>query len=244
LPRCGWGRSSLGGTGLTRKASFRSPKGIYTSMPGDDAVQEAPSAHVMPSSTSATPRQALWVSIYHALILIIGLWITTYSIGPDHLIACSQAPPSQAGSVVDAAAAMGIGNVCHTKPLLVLVFALCFGMIGSALNASRYVVLAVRHKRYDSSRILWQILTPLHGGVLAVVAVYVVIGGLFSVVQAAAVNQQYGYFIGGFSFLVGFSSELFVKRLMAATEALFGELKAKSDAENVETISSGDSLER
>jgi len=183
------------------------------------------------------PRQAWIVSLYHVFILIAGLLITTYFIGPDRLVSCAAegivaTPPASPAAVNPAE--------CHTNALLVLLFALCFGMIGSTLNASRYVVLAVRRRRYDCHRILWQILTPLHGGVLAIVAVYVVVGGLFSLVQGTNVDREYGYFIGGFSFLVGFSSELFVKRLIAATEALFGEAGNSKSSESVETLGAPD----
>jgi hypothetical protein len=98
-----------------------------------------------------------------------------------------------------------------------------FGALGSALAASRYVIFAVRHSVYDPRRVLWQVLTPLHGGVLAVLGIYVVFGGLLAIARSPSPGEEYGFFVGGFAFIVGFSSELFVKRLIRATEALFGE---------------------
>jgi hypothetical protein len=70
---------------------------------------------------------------------------------------------------------------------------------------------------------LWQLLSPVHGAILAVVGIYLLSGGLLSLARSPSPGDAYGYFVGGFSFIVGFSSETFVKRLIRATEALFGE---------------------
>ena len=164
-----------------------------------------------------TPKLALAMSIYHAVVLVASLVVTTFIVPPDTLIAgCATTGAPTAGEA--------IGHGCHLVHQNLLIFAFSFGVLGSTLVASRYVVLAVRHRKYDSHRILWQLMTPMHGGVLACAAIYVVLGGLLMLSRSGTPGDQYGYFVGGFAFLVGFSSELFVKRLIRATEALFGEL--------------------
>jgi len=104
------------------------------------------------------------------------------------------------------------------------VFAVCFGSMGGALTASRYVVYSVAHREYDAQKILWQVLTPIHSAVLAFGAGVAVRGGLITLasVQQPA-EPQYTWFVIGFSFLVGLASESVVKRLIMAAEALFGE---------------------
>jgi hypothetical protein len=164
-----------------------------------------------------TPPLAIGMSVYHAIILVGSLVVTTFFVPPETMMAgCTE---GGTGGTVQAANSQS----CHLIHWSLIVFAFSFGAMGSTLVASRYVVLAVRHRKYDSQRILWQLMTPLHGGVLACVAIYVVLGGLLTLSRSAAPSDQYGYFVGGFAFIVGFSSELFVKRLIRATEALFGE---------------------
>nr|AWM04261.1 hypothetical protein CIT40_32335 [Bradyrhizobium amphicarpaeae] len=121
-----------------------------------------------------------------------------------------------------------VSSICRFEHRSLLVFVFLFGALGSTLAASRIVVLALRYKNYQSEKVAWQLLTPLHGGVLAVVGLYVVLGGLLAMVRSPAVGPEFGFFVGGFAFIVGFSSELFVKRLIRATEALFGEQEDRS----------------
>lgn len=103
-------------------------------------------------------------------------------------------------------------------------YALIFGCLGGAVTASRYVVHAVRHGEYDRRRLLWQILTPVYSAVLAWMGVITIRGGLLTLSTAPTTAEpQYTYFIMGFSFLVGFGTESFVKRLIMAAESLFGE---------------------
>jgi hypothetical protein len=158
-------------------------------------------------TTAKMPRAALGVSIYHTVILIGTLLVTTFYVPPTSLSVCTA----------------DVSKMCIVDHPRVLTFAFLFGALGSALSASRYVVFAVRHSTYDRRRLLWQSLSPLHGGVLAVVGVYVVFGGILALARAPSPGEEYGFFVGAFAFIVGFSSELFVKRLIRATEALFGE---------------------
>jgi hypothetical protein len=103
-------------------------------------------------------------------------------------------------------------------------FALIFGALAGTLAASRYVVYAVRHREYDPNRILWQLLTPLYSGILAWIGMLIVRGGLVTLTNTAGpAEPQYTFFVMGFSFLVGFASESFVKKLIVAAESLFGE---------------------
>lgn len=166
-----------------------------------------------------TPKAAYFVCVYHATIFVVSLGLTTFVIGPERLVKC---PVGAAPTAVTAQSG------CHFENHLLLAFAFLFGMLGSALSASRIVVLALRYKNYQSQKIAWQVLTPIHGGVLAVVGIYVVLGGLLAMVRSPTLGPEFGYFVGGFAFIVGFSSELFVKRLIRATEALFGEQEEKS----------------
>jgi hypothetical protein len=99
------------------------------------------------------------------------------------------------------------------------------GAVGGALNASRRVIIAVRYRAYLRSRVLWQILTPVHSAVLACVGYLAIEGGLLSLANTGQrAEPRYTYFVMAFSFLVGFVSEVFVKRLIAAADALFGEV--------------------
>jgi hypothetical protein len=101
---------------------------------------------------------------------------------------------------------------------------LCFGALGGTLMASRYVVYAVRHRNYDTKRLLWQLLTPIHSAILAAVSIVAVRAGLITLTNASAPTEpQYTWFVMAFSFLVGIASEAFVKRLIMASESLFGE---------------------
>jgi hypothetical protein len=103
-------------------------------------------------------------------------------------------------------------------------FALIFGGLAGTLAASRYVVYAVRHSEYDPNRILWQVLTPLYSAILAWIGMLIVRGGLVTLANTPGpAEPQYTFFVIGFSFLVGFASESFVKKLIVAAESLFGE---------------------
>ena len=167
------------------------------------------------------PKAAYVICVYHTAILVASFALTTFIIGPENLVNCTQPVSSTAGQ-------SPTSTGCHFAHHLLLVFAFLFGMLGSTLSASRIVILALRHQNYQSEKIAWQVLTPIHGGVLAVVGIYVVLGGLLAMVRSPVVGPEFGYFVGGFAFIVGFSSELFVKRLIRATEALFGEQEEKS----------------
>lgn len=147
------------------------------------------------TATSPTPRTAILVSIYHVAIFIFS--------GTCILLA-------------------GYSNGLLTR-YMTLVFVLGFGAIGGTLNASRYVVMAVRHGQYDNRRVLWQTLTPMHAAILAGVGFVVIQGGIIALTPGIDDPKTYKYFLMGVSFLIGFSSELFIKRLIKASESLFGE---------------------
>jgi hypothetical protein len=104
------------------------------------------------------------------------------------------------------------------------IYAVCFGAAGGTLTASRYVIYSVRHSIYDPRRTLWQIMTPLHSSILAGVAILAVKSGLFTLGQPLSPEEpKHTLAIIAFSFFVGLASESFVKRLIGAIEALFGE---------------------
>jgi hypothetical protein len=122
---------------------------------------------------------------------------------------------------------LGTPSMNSYLPAAVLLkLSLTFGALGGALSANRFVVRAIRYKKYDLHRVAWQLTTPIHGAVLAFVGVIVINGGLMTLSNGNGNEYNYPYFVAGFSFLTGFASELFVKRLSAAAEALFGEKSA------------------
>jgi hypothetical protein len=125
--------------------------------------------------------------------------------------------------VAVAAAASSIVIVNDPNWLRACEYGALFGGLGGTLTASRYVVSAMRHDEYDRKRALWQLLTPIHAAVLAAVAVLAVEGGLLTLAgHGDRTEPQYTKFIMAFSFVVGLVSEVFVKRLIMAGEALFG----------------------
>jgi hypothetical protein len=115
--------------------------------------------------------------------------------------------------------------------------ALDLGVLGGAISASRYVVYSVRHCDYDPNRLLWQIMTPIYSGPLAWVGLLCITAGIITLTSPSGssvdagstlasgrlAEPQFTAFIAAFSFLVGFASEAFVKRLIMAAESLFGE---------------------
>ena len=161
------------------------------------------------------PKIAYAVCAFHAAVIVASLCFTTFIFPPSALLECTSN-----GKDVTEFVPTGI---CHAIDWRVITVAFAFGCLGGATNASRYVVWAVRHGKYANDRLLWQLMTPLHGGLLAVIAIYVAFGGLFAIAKAPTPNTNYGYFVGSFGFVVGLASELFVKRLIRAAEALFGE---------------------
>ena len=97
------------------------------------------------------------------------------------------------------------------------------GILGATLTASRYVVQAIRRKSYDLYRLPWQLLTPVHGGILAIIALFVVQAGLVVLGAGSPKPTRTLLFFGALSFLVGFAAESFVKALIRAAEGLFNE---------------------
>lgn len=121
------------------------------------------------------------------------------------------------------AVGLGLFKVYEDK-ISIAIYVLCFGALGGTLYASRYVVYSVRHRKYDTERLLWQILTPIHSAILAGIGVLFLHGGVIVIIAASTpAEPQYTWFVMGFSFFIGFASELFVKRLIMAAESFFGE---------------------
>jgi hypothetical protein len=104
------------------------------------------------------------------------------------------------------------------------VYVVGFGAVGATIHASRYVIYSVAHRRYQRRKLLWQIMTPVHSAVLSVIAYVAINAGLLTLATAPSPKEpQYTWFVIISSFLVGFASETFVKRLIMAAESLFGE---------------------
>ena len=163
--------------------------------------------------------RAVCVSGYHFLFLVAALAGIALLIGP--VLLCLQ---------------MENGS-CGIRPINLLMIAFLFGALGGTLTASRQVVQAVTNNIYETRRILWQVMVPVHGGVLAVVGVFVIAGGMVTVAggevlkKPAEAPENLIFFVGGFAFIVGFASETFVKALYRATRALFGEDTAADPAD-------------
>jgi hypothetical protein len=122
------------------------------------------------------------------------------------------------------------------------IYALLGGALGGTVTASRWVVLAVRHGEYDRRRLLWQLLTPIYSGALGWVGIIAVRGGLLTLSESPSTKEpNFTYFVIAFSFLVGFASEAFLKRLILAAQTLFGE--HKEDVKEIETEAGGDEAE-
>ena len=154
-------------------------------------------------------KKRFWIkmiSIYHTFLLLVSSWVSLAVAYPEFCLP----------NIISA-------NVLQLKNVILCV---CFGTIGGTLNASRQVIKAVKENDYELNRRLWQILTPLHSGIFAVISIAFIKSGLImaaGVSTGPPIGPNYLYFITITSFLVGFSTEVFTKRLIGATEALFGE---------------------
>jgi len=103
-------------------------------------------------------------------------------------------------------------------------FTIAGGALGGTLMSSRYIVYAVRHSTYDHRRFLWQVATPIWSAVLAGIGLIAVHGGIITMSTSwSSQEPNYTFAVITFSFLVGFASESFTKRLIMAAESLFGE---------------------
>jgi pyruvate kinase len=147
-------------------------------------------------------RQAYWVTAYH-IAIVVGVAVATF------LVRYPKTHDYQ--------------RFAH------LIYVLGFGAIGATIHANRYVIFSVAHRKYQRPKLLWQLMTPIHSAVLAAVAYAAGKAGLLTL-TAARVGENvtpkepdFTYFVMASSFLVGFASEVFVKRLATAAEALFGE---------------------
>lgn len=116
------------------------------------------------------------------------------------------------------------GNPDGGRETLRQTYALLAGAMGGTFTASRWVIYAVRHGRYDSRRLLWQLATPIYSGVLGWIAVIAVRSGILTLVESPVpLEPRYTFFVITFAFLVGIASESFLKRLIMAAETIFGE---------------------
>jgi hypothetical protein len=159
------------------------------------------------NDTRPIPVAAIWVTVYHFLLLVINaLLITVLYInkGPNGLVPMG-----------------GLGQLPATA-----VYSFGFGIIGGVLYASRWVIYAVARQDYLYRKILWQVVSPLHGGVLAVFVVIAVKAGVLGVAgvetNSPDVASRYVWFVMALSFLSGFASKIVIERVEEMTRALFG----------------------
>ncbi len=154
------------------------------------------------------PKNAVYISIYHVILLLIALAsIFIFLYFPSYT----------------------------THNLRNPIICVSFGVIGGTLNASRYVIISVKNGNYDNKRILWQLLTPIHAGVFAIIAIILMKSGLHMTLNdniKMTNNSKYVEFISIVSFLAGFTTEIFIKRLISASESLFGEKKTINEKNN------------
>jgi hypothetical protein len=170
--------------------------------PTTNKVSQTSATNDPPSSesdigTNSGPKMPYYVTGYHVGMLVLAAVITllTYQ-----------------------------GKITGDDALKKALYTVCFGAAGGLLTASRYVVYSVRHSIYDPRRLLWQLVSPIHSAILAGVFIVTVKGGLFALGQPLAPEEpKHTLAIMGFSFFVGLASESFVKKLIVAIEALFGE---------------------
>ena len=109
-----------------------------------------------------------------------------------------------------------------------VIHAACLGAIGGSLRSSREVIRAVRYNDYLKERVLWQLFTPLHSPFFAVVGVIMIKAGILSFTHGLKGDGNvYTFVIMSLSFLIGFSSELFIKKLIQTSESFFGEKTAE-----------------
>jgi hypothetical protein len=108
----------------------------------------------------------------------------------------------------------------------------CFGVMGGALCASRWVILSVGKKTYHKSKVLWQLMIPIHGGFLAIFMMVAIKSGMLSLSGTETPGEdttKYAWLIMTVSFLSGFASRVVTERLEEMARALFGK-KPKSNA--------------
>ena len=153
---------------------------------------------------AGVPRAAIFVSLYHLALLVGSIWFAM-SLFDAPLICCSSEDRTD----------------CSVQPANVIQFAAALGVLGGTILASRVVVWTVRHKKYDSNRVLWQLLAPIHGGALAVAGIFIIMGGFLAVEASPKSSDKFAWFVGALAFLIGFSAESFVKALRRAADALF-----------------------
>src|SRR6185295_545098 len=114
---------------------------------------------------------------------------------------------------------------CRSPPdrYQIAAYALLFGVLGATLNASRTVLMAVGAGAYDTNRTLWQLIIPLHGGVLALITVVALTDGVLPAAGGGrAANADPTNFATGCAAIVGFATDLVVIRIKDAARTFFG----------------------
>ena len=159
-----------------------------------------------------TPRHAIIVSVYHLVIFVVSGALT--------ILAWNR-----------------IWIFGHHE---FLILSLSFGALGGSLRASREVVRAVKGNVYKPELLLWQVLTPIQGAVLAAVGYVLIKGGLLSLTAGIKNVETFRYFVMGVSFFIGFASELFIKQLYRSAAALFGDPEKYRNAEKGEPENNGE----
>jgi hypothetical protein len=162
-----------------------------------------------PNNARPIPKAAIWVTVYHVLLFVICAFVIT-------LLYINKG----------AAGTVSMGPLGQLPAPAVYSFG--FGVIGATLYASRWVIYAVAHQNYYPWKILWQLVVPLHGGVLAVFVVIAVKAGILGVAGVETTNPdiaaRYVWFVMALSFMSGFASKIVIERIEDMTRGLFGQM--------------------
>ncbi len=168
------------------------------------------------------PTAAIWVTVYHILLLVINAVLITFlyvNKGPSGVVPMG-----------------GLGQLPATA-----VYSFGFGIMGGVLYASRWVIYSVARRDYLPRKILWQVISPIHGGMLAVFVVIAVKAGILGVAGVETGSPEgaarYVWFVMALSFMTGFASKIIIERVEEMTRALFGKEPNKIPDAQAETVS-------
>jgi hypothetical protein len=162
------------------------------------------------------PKAAIWVTVYHFLLVAISAIII--------IVLYVKTVPGEKVSVG------GLGQLPATA-----FYSFGLGLIGGVLYASRWVIHSVARKDYIPRKILWQIVSPIHGAILAVFVIVAIKAGILGIAgvdtSSSEAASRYVWFVMAVSFMTGFASKIVIERVEEMTRALFGkEFKKIPDA--------------
>jgi hypothetical protein len=120
----------------------------------------------------------------------------------------------------------------------------CAGGIGGSLNSILGFTTHYKNGDFDPNYKWWYYFRPIIGIILGVFVFYFIVGGLM-VISTTDQNPDYYMnifsfksimFYSALSFLVGYSSTNFLRKLEDLSNALFSEVKSNGDGEDKDKI--------